>query len=425
MCPSSKVTRDRIHTPKGRAGVMREWLRQLSNAGAALEAPRTLGAPMRLANSVGKSLGVFDYSHEVYRSMAGCLACKACATQCPVKVDVPSFRSEFLQSYHSRYLRPVSDHFVAGLESALQVMSRAPWLFNLFLRSSVFQWLFAKLTGLCDTPLLPPRSLAALLREREIPLADPANPPKALNDKCVVLLQDAFTAFYEPHLVLATRDLLAALGCDVHIAPFLPNGKGLHVKGFLRRFEAQAQRSAEALRSLASSGATLVTIEPAVGLTYRDEYRHALGKDLGFDVRLLQELLAEITPAAATALAPAGEAYRLFGHCTEKTLAPASQRQWVDVFKRLGLKLELVSTGCCGMSGAFGHERSHQAESRGVWDLSWARWIRGDTSRMLATGYSCRSQAKRFGNLALRHPVEVLLSHATAQGAVALPPVST
>jgi Fe-S oxidoreductase len=173
-----------------------------------------------------------------------------------------------------------------------------------------------------------------------------------------------------------------------------------------------SRRSADVLRNLASAGATLVAIEPAVGLTYRDEYRHTLGASLGFEVLLLQEWLAKIVPAGAAE--PTGEPYRLFGHCTEKTLAPASQRQWVDVFKRLGLKLELVSTGCCGMSGAFGHERAHQEESRGVWDLSWARWLRDDTSRVLATGYSCRSQAKRFADFSPRHPVEVLLSHVSA-----------
>src|SRR5678815_3645636 len=94
MCPSSKVTRDRIHTPKGRAGVMREWLRQLSNANAAPPpAPPSalalaIQAPARAVHSLGKAVGRFDYSHEVNRAMQGCLACKACATQCPVKVAV-------------------------------------------------------------------------------------------------------------------------------------------------------------------------------------------------------------------------------------------------------------------------------------------------------------------------------------------------
>ncbi len=412
MCPSSKVTRDRIHTPKGRAGVMREWLRQLSNAGSDLQPPTALGLPRRALNSLGRAAGVFDYSHEVYRAMSGCLACKACATQCPVKVDVPAFRSEFLQAYHSRYLRPLRDHLVAGLEGAVAVMARAPRLFNFFLRSRLFQWGFARITGLVDTPLLPVRSLPELLRERDSSPVGASDRAESPAKQRVVIVQDAFTSFYEPHVLLAARDLLQRLGCDVEIAPFVANGKGMHVKGFLRRFSRQAKRTAGVLRELGASGATLVSIEPAVGLTYRDEYRQVLGRELGFEVLLLQELLAKIVPPRAAE--PTGEPYRLFGHCTEKTLAPASQRQWADVFQRLGLRLELVSTGCCGMSGSFGHERAHQAESRGIWELSWARHTQENTARMLATGYSCRSQAHRFGQLSPRHPAEVLLEHLSA-----------
>lgn len=423
MCPSSKVTRDRIHTPKGRAGVMREWLRQLSNRGAPppREPPGALAmaaqAPVRAVHSLGKALGRFDYSHEVNRAMQGCLACKACATQCPVKVDVPAFRSEFLQAYHTRYLRPPSDHLVAGLEGALSLMSKAPGFFNFFFRSRLFQRLFGRVLGLVDTPLLARRSLARQLRERGFSLLDPAvleRTPAATGRTRVVIVQDAFTTFYEPELVLTVRDLLERLGCEVHIAPFQPNGKGLHVKGFLRRFGKRAKKNAAALKALAASGARLVAIEPAVGLTFRDEYRHALGKELGFEVELLQELLVRIVPKRDD-VAPSGAPYRLFGHCTEKTLAPASQRQWVTVFERLGLRLELVQTGCCGMSGAFGHERAHQEESRGIWELSWARWIPSGPgtddvrARILATGYSCRSQAHRFGQLAPRHPAQVLL----------------
>lgn len=429
MCPSSKVTRDRIHTPKGRAGVMREWLRQLSNAKASLPAvdaapgalATVLAAPVRAVNTLGKHLGRFDYSHEVNRAMQGCLACKACATQCPVKVDVPVFRSEFLQSYHTRYLRPLRDHLVAGLEGALSFMAFAPWFFNVFLSSSLFQRVFGWLSGLVDTPVLAPRPLRALLRDRAIPQLSSAPPTGSSDKPRVVLVQDAFTSFYEPELVLTVRELLGRLGCEVHIAAYEPNGKGLHVKGFLRRFERQARKTAAFLRELATSGATLVAIEPAVGLTYRDEYRHALGKDLGFEVLLLQELLARIVPkpaadAPTSPARPAGPRYRLFGHCTEKTLAPASQKQWAEVFARLGLGLELVATGCCGMSGAFGHERVHRDESKGIWELSWERWLGDDPTLVLATGYSCRSQAHRFASVSPRHPAEVLLAHLDAAG---------
>lgn len=423
MCPSSKVTRDRVHTPKGRAGVMREWLRQVSRAGQPLRKSdleagsafkSVVMAPVRVANTVGKAFGRFDYSHEVNRAMQGCLACKACATQCPVKVDVPSFRSDFLAAYHGRYLRPVRDHLVGGLESALKLMSRVPGFFNFFLKRRWFQALLGRVVGLVDTPVLPERSLKAKLHERGLGLLEPAvlvgkdtGLPKT---NAVILVQDAFTSFYEPDLVLSVRDLLTRLGFEVHLAPFFPNGKGLHVKGFLRRFSRQVRKNHTALVALAKLGAPLVTIDPAVALTYRDEYRHVPGLDWStVKVELLQEFLGRMVKAAP--ITSDQPRFRLLGHCTEKTLAPASQKLWVDVFKRLGLELDLVPVGCCGMSGAFGHERVHQDESKGIWELSWASHVETFADHTLATGYSCRSQAKRFAGVRLKHPAEVLLAH--------------
>jgi Fe-S oxidoreductase len=69
----------------------------------------------------------------VKEAMSGCLACKACSTQCPIKIDVPEFRSRFLQLYHTRYLRPVRDHLVATVESYAPLMARAPKTFNFFI----------------------------------------------------------------------------------------------------------------------------------------------------------------------------------------------------------------------------------------------------------------------------------------------------
>ena len=122
MCPSWKGTRERRHSPKGRAQLMREWLRRLAATGsdplgevkrlrersAWLDFPRKLLATLRDRT---------DFSHEVHEAMAGCLACKSCTGQCPIKVDVPTFRAKFLELYHGRYLRPARHHAVAALEA--------------------------------------------------------------------------------------------------------------------------------------------------------------------------------------------------------------------------------------------------------------------------------------------------------------------
>ena len=91
MCPSWKGTMERRHSPKGRAMLLREWLRRLSLAGmdAAGEAvamrasPGSRGFPGRIRNTLARWRGEADFSHEVKESLAGCLACKACAGACP------------------------------------------------------------------------------------------------------------------------------------------------------------------------------------------------------------------------------------------------------------------------------------------------------------------------------------------------------
>lgn len=143
MCPSMKISGNRIHSPKGRATLVREWLRLLAEQGVdplALEKQlpqqrvSLRGLIEKTRNSWHAGKGEYDFSHEVKEAMSGCLACKACSTQCPIKIDVPGFRSRFLQLYHTRYLRPVSDYMVAGVESYTPLMARAPKVFNFFFR---------------------------------------------------------------------------------------------------------------------------------------------------------------------------------------------------------------------------------------------------------------------------------------------------
>ena len=116
--------------------MIREWLRLQGAArrrciakqpAASLPWLRTL--PARLRNSLARS-GQADFSHEVYDAMAGCLACKSCAGQCPVKVNVPEFRSRFLELYHSRYLRPLRDYLIGSLEFTIPYMAYVPGLYN-------------------------------------------------------------------------------------------------------------------------------------------------------------------------------------------------------------------------------------------------------------------------------------------------------
>ena len=422
MCPSAKITQDRVHSPKGRSSIMREWLRLSSRAGfdlvAAADRARTARWPARGRRN--RACDANDFSHQVYDAMNGCLACKACATQCPLNVDVPSFRSEFFALYHTRYARPARDYFVAGLELALPRMGVCPRLFNSMLRARWFRSQLEKRISVVHTPLLSEHTVAAGLRQRGAPRYGAEQMMrKRPQDHHVLLLQDAFTTFYEAHIVLATYDLLSEFGYKVWVLPFFENGKGLHLRGFLRRFKQVVKRNRDRLAHAAALGIPMIGIEPAVTLTYRDEYCEALQTtDLGFEVKLLQEWLCGEAPRLKQILRARGHAgtsdgrFELLQHCIERTSARGSRQQWQSIFEAFGLELELPALGCCGMCGVYGHEAEHYEYSRGIFSAGWARHLPRESHtrrRMLATGHSCRNQVKRFAGFAPRHPCEVLL----------------
>ncbi|WP_198952673.1 MULTISPECIES: FAD-binding and (Fe-S)-binding domain-containing protein [unclassified Achromobacter] len=434
MCPSWKATRDRRYSPKGRAGLLREWLRLVTVSGqaAVLDAPaspepfsslKTL--PRRWRNQRGKGRGEYDFSHEVKDAMDTCLACKSCAGQCPIKVDVPAFRARFLELYYSRYLRPAKDWLLCALEPMLPWMAKAPRLSNGVLNLGLVKGALRRLN------LLAIPSLSTIRVEKELRVAGYAmasavavKAARQRGEKPVVIVQDAFTTHFEAELVVDTFRLLRRLGFQPLLAPYQPNGKPLHVHGFLGRFGRVARRNSARLRDLATSGVDLVGIDPAMTLVYRSEYQEVPEVKDGPKVWLLQEWLARefeaapprVSAASVSASGNAGVAdtqettYLLLPHCTEKTNVPNAMAQWRKVFDALGLTMKVLPSGCCGMSGTFGHEARNRATSETIYRQSWAGSVaeHGASGRLMATGYSCRSQVKLIEGTALPHPVSVL-----------------
>ncbi|MCK2043683.1 FAD-binding oxidoreductase [Chromohalobacter sp. TMW 2.2308] len=428
MCPSWKATRERVHSPKGRASLMREWLRLQDQAGIdVIEESRqkqaeglwgaTKAFPRRLRNTLRKRRGQADVSHEVYDAMAGCLACKSCAGQCPIKVNVPEFRSQFLELYHNRYLRPPRDYLIGSLEFFVPYLKPVAPAYNALLNTRLAERLLAGPLGMVDTPRLSRASLAKQLRAWGIAEATPTALgllTERQKTRSVVIVQDAFTSHFEAKLVMDIVELLSRLDIRVFVAPFHANGKPLHVQGFMGAFEKTATAQAKRLKTLADFGVPLVGIDPAMTLAYRQEYVKALGPEAVPEVLLLQEWLLSLGRALPPAGLPAIEdpGYKLLTHCTEKTNAPGATKAWQQVFAAFGLELESVATGCCGMSGTYGHEARNRETSEKIYDLSWRTPVEDDANagRLLATGYSCRSQAKRLSDAVLPHPLQGLLT---------------
>ena len=420
MCPSWKALRDRRFSPKGRASLLREWLYLIGEAGhagsldevATRRFRRIALLPRKIRNTRAARHGEYDFSHEVKEAMDTCLACKSCAGQCPVKVDVPAFRAKFLAAYHTRYLRPARDWLLACLEPALPWMAKVPRVVNAVLASAAGQWALRRV-GLVAIPMLSGVDLAAETRRGGFATATPENiaAAQARGLRVVVVVQDAFTSHFEAGLVLDTLRLLDKLGFHPLLAPLLPSGKPLHVHGFLDRFRNTAQRNAEMLKRLETTGAPMVGIDPAMTLVYRSEYREALGDASAPRVHLLQEWLSETLASDVRPVADDAGTYVLLPHCTERTNAANAMDEWKRVFAVFGARLDVPRAGCCGMSGTYGHEARNRATSETIYGMSWAPAVARHRAggKLMATGYSCRCQARAIDAADLPHPLQVLL----------------
>ena len=430
MCPSSKVTRDRRHSPKGRAGLMREWLRLVEAKGVdilALEQNIQHWSVKRLLDKIKNRFNRLsneqvndDFSHEVMEAMQGCLACKACASQCPIKVDVPDFRARFINLYHSRYFRPLKDHLVANVELMTPVMAKAPKIVNSILSSTIYDKLSRASIGYVDTPLLSVPTLTQRATAHNFLVFDLEKLKKlSASDraKSLLIVQDPFTSFYDAQVVEDFMLLAEKIGFRPILLPFKPNGKPQHVKGFLAKFAKTAKSTADFLNQIHQLDMAMVGLDASLALCYRDEYKQTLGQHRGnFEVKLAHEWLISIIDQqninTRDDIADSDQniAYKLFAHCTEKTALSGSEGQWQHIFKHFGLSLSSIAVGCCGMAGTYGHEKVNLANSKALYEMSWQEKIANlATEQILVTGYSCRSQIKRLHNRVTQHPVQALL----------------
>ncbi|MCW8883790.1 MAG: FAD-binding oxidoreductase [Motiliproteus sp.] len=423
MCPSWKGTRQRVHSPKGRSSLIREWLRLMTQQGVDLVGASNgakrqsfIGSlPDRIKNTLAKKRGEYDFSHEVNESMQACLACKSCVGQCPIKVNVPDFRARFLEVYYSRYLRPAKDYLVGSLEFMMPWVARWPAPYNWAMSNSVIKSLLERYAGMVDSPTVCKLPLMSSLQQRGVELATPEwidQLSQSQKERTLVIVQDAFTSYFETQLVLDLAELLKALDFNVLVAPYLPNGKPLHVHGFMQSFEKAALRNTDMLRRLDQCGVSLIGIDPSMTLTYRQEYGYVIPeKDLP-QVQLIQEWLqTQLDKVQALNLQLPANQFKLLAHCTEKTSAAPSIRSWQALFETLGQELEVISVGCCGMSGTYGHETANRETSERIYQLSWSEVVNAEDNqgKLVATGYSCRSQVKRLDHKQIPHPVQALL----------------
>lgn len=365
MCPSYTATGDPALSPKGRADLLRRYL------------ARPQDADEQFADAVAANLNQ-------------CLSCAACATGCPVEVNIPELKSRFFERYYSKRSRPAAHRLLSRFESLASLAPKAPTLARYGTKPA------RSALGLVDLP--EPKAPTLLLEVPEF------HARKRRGPFDVVILPDVFTARLEPDTMRVAIAVLQRLELRVALAPFVPSGKFDHVTGQRKRFAAAVRSQGELVESIVSSGATPVAIEPATALLHSHDYP-TFDPSYPTGVKHLVDVLHEHRDRLA-----AGRGYTrevtLLGHCTERALRPESTRRWSDVLEAAGYQCTIADLGCCGMAGIFGHEKKNQAISRTLWGAGWDAAAREPDA--VATGYSCRSQAARFGNATPPHPIHLL-----------------
>lgn len=363
MCPSYKVTGDPALSPKGRSDLLRAWLAADKDARRELEEV------------------LVDNLHQ-------CLSCAACSGHCPVEVDIPELKSRFLERYHARHRRPAAHALMSRFESMAGSTRRVPRPL-----SRLGSGALGRALGLVDLPV--PRPPVGAIPAWE-----------AGEGADLVIMPDVFTSTLEPETLATAIEVLERQGYAVAVAPFVSSGKFDHVKGRRDAFAEAAAAQAAKVEAIVEDGSTPVVIEPAVALLYDREYP-TIHDGFPSGARPLVDVVADRVDRLDRVAEP--RPVVLLGHCTERTLAPGWLARWAEILKAVGHEVEVPAVGCCGMAGIFGHEVENQEMSRQLFDATWAAYVAlAAPTVATATGFSCRSQAGRFAEVDLGHPVTLL-----------------
>ena len=371
MCPSYRVTREEEHSTRGRARLLFEMLERNPLTG-----------------------GWRD--EHVKDALDLCLACKGCKSDCPVHVDMATYKAEFLSHYYEGRLRPRSAYAMGYVDRWARLASLAPALVNTVTHAPVLSALFKWLGGVAQQRELPSFAESTFVdwfhRNRQSSI----NQPSAINHQpSVVLWADTFNNYFHPQTAIAATEVLEAAGCTVTV-PAAPMccGRPLYDYGFLDQAKERLRDVMRGLRPHLDAGTPIVVLEPSCVAVFRDELVNLFPNDedakrLSSQAFLLSEFLHKQQRQFRPRLS---QRVMLHGHCHHKAIATLTDEE--ALLREMGAELDSLDSGCCGMAGSFGFEADHYDVSQQVGELVLLPAVRRASAETLivADGFSCREQ---------------------------------
>ena len=390
MCPSFHATREERHSTRGRSRLLFEMLK---------------GDPV--------TDGWRDEA--VKESLDLCLSCKGCTGDCPVQVDIPTYKAEFLAHYYAKRRRPLHHYALGLLPWWGQVAARTPRLVNGLSASPpiarpVKRWL--EIAQEREIPKFAKQTFRDWFADRSATTAAPAAAPGDGRQR-VVLWPDTFTDLFEPDAGKAAVEVLEAAGFAVEVPhKHLCCGRPLYDFGMLTLAKRTLRNVLETLSEPIEAGVPVLVLEPSCASVFRDELRKLMPHDeharrLTAQTMVLDELLARHAPGWAPP--NVGRRALIHGHCHHKAVIRGDQGR--GLLTRAGVEAEMTKAGCCGMAGSFGYGAGEQYDvSMRIGEqflLPSVRAAAADTL-LVADGFSCRTQITAGTGRRALHTAEVL-----------------
>jgi FAD/FMN-containing dehydrogenase/Fe-S oxidoreductase len=385
MCPSYRVTHEEMHSTRGRARLLFEMLE---------------------GDVIGKN-GWRDES--IREALDLCLSCKGCKGDCPVNVDIATYKSEFLSHYYEGKVRPRYAYAFGYIHWWSRLTSLMPDVANFF----------------TQTPLIrdAAKIMADIAPERQIPrfatqtfkdwfYQRNGKRNELNNDKTVILWPDTFNNYFHPKTGQAAVEVLESVGFHVEVpGQNMCCGRPLYDYGFLDAAKRWLQDILNTIRPQIRDGIPVVVLEPSCAAVFRDELVNLFPHDE--DAKRLSRqtfLLSEFLEKKANGYQPPKLKRKavVHGHCHHKAIMGMSDEE--RVLSKLGLDAEVLDSGCCGMAGAFGFEKDHYDVSIKVGEHELLPHVRNadKDTLIIANGFSCREQISQTTDRHALHLAQVI-----------------
>jgi FAD/FMN-containing dehydrogenase/Fe-S oxidoreductase len=386
MCPSYMATREEEHSTRGRAHLLWELIQ-------------------------GDVLAHGWQNEQVKEALDLCLSCKACKTECPVHVDVATYKAEFLAHYYQEHPRSLRDHAFGRMDQWARLVHLVPgvtpWLANAAMRLPGARHIAGTLLQIAPERALPEfagRSYQSRLPHR----------PASLSGQPVILWPDTWNNYFHPEALIAAEQVLNAAG----LVPQTPRhhvccGRPLYDFGMLEDARTYLRSILERFARKIDAGLPFLFLEPSCASVFRDELINFFPTDeraqkLAAQTWLFADGLATFAPKWNPPAHPAAASVLVHGHCHHKALGKMDAE--LGLLRATGAQVTLLDSGCCGMAGPFGFEREKYAVSQQLGErvlLPAVRSSHQDTV-IVTDGFSCREQIAQSTDRRAVHLAEIL-----------------